>query len=108
MNTRKKSVFNFNHIDNELNQGEVDMLKKLYSHYHKKTWCYKKAYKHFKKINLSLNLIAIGLTSTGVVVGSITLNPIVLGTISGAGLTLQGFIKMKNYNRKIEMCKFAY
>ena len=108
MNTRKKSIYNFNHINNDLNQDEIDMLKKLYSHYHKKTWCYKIAYRHFKKIDIGLHLLAIGLTGTGVVVGSVTLNPIVLGTISGAGLTLQGFIKMKNYTRKIEMCKFAY
>ena len=105
---RKKSVYNFNHIDNELNQDEIDMLKKLYSHYHKKTWCYKMAFKYFRRINVGLNVTSIILTATGSVVGAVTLNPIVLGTVTGAGLTLQGFIKMKNYNRKIEMCKFAY
>ena len=108
MSTRKKSVYNFNHIDNELNQDEIDMLKKLYSHYHKKTWCYKMAFKYFRRINVGLNVTSIILTATGSVVGAVTLNPIVLGTVTGAGLTLQGFIKMKNYNRKIEMCKFAY
>ena len=108
MSTRKKSVYNFNHIDNELNQDEIDMLKKIYSHYHKKTWCYKMAFKYFRRINVGLNVTSIILTATGSVVGAVTLNPIVLGTVTGAGLTLQGFIKMKNYNRKIEMCKFAY
>ena len=45
---------------------------------------------------------------TGTVTGSVTLNPIVLGTISGAGLLLKTFSETKNYKRKIEMCKFAY
>jgi len=35
------------------------------------------------------------------------LNPIVLGTISGAGLILKTFSEAKNFERKIEMCKFA-
>ena len=105
---KTKKVICFNHIDKGMKPEEVDMLKKLYHHYHKKTWCYKKAYKHFKKINLGLHLTSIGLTSTGVIVGGVTLNPIVLGTISGCGILIQGFLKSKNYNRKIEMCKFAY
>ena len=45
---------------------------------------------------------------TGTVTGSVTLNPIVLGTISGAGVLLKTFSEAKNYKRKIEMCKFAY
>ena len=102
------SVFNFNHIDPKLKEYEVKRFKKLYSYYHQKTWCYQRAYKRFKKFELSLNLLSIGLTGTGVIVGSVTLNPVILGSISGSGILLQGFLKMKNYNRKIEMCKFAY
>ena len=45
---------------------------------------------------------------SGTVAGSVTLNPIVLGTISGAGVLLKTFSEAKNYKRKIEMCKFAY
>ena len=107
MSTRKKSVYNFNHIDNELNQDEIDMLKKLYSHYHKKTWCYKMAYRHFKKIDIGLHLLSLSLMGGGVVSGFITMIPF-LSIISGCGILLEGFLKKKNYTRKIEMCKFAY
>jgi len=41
-------------------------------------------------------------------VGAATLNPIVPGIISGAGLILSAFTEAKNYKRKIELCKFAY
>ena len=105
---RKNSVFNFNHVNEKLTREEITMLKNLYAQYHMKTWCYHDAYKKFKKMDLALNLLSIGLTSTGVIVGSVTLNPIILGSISGGGLLLQGLLKTKNYNRKIEMCKFAY
>ena len=40
--------------------------------------------------------------------GGVTLNPAVLGSISGAGLILKTYSEVKNYKRKIEMCKFAY
>ena len=45
---------------------------------------------------------------TGTVAGGVTLNPAVLGSISGAGLILKTYSEVKNYKRKIEMCKFAY
>ena len=52
------------------------------------------------------------LTSTliacGTVAGGVTLNPVVLGVISGAGLLLKTFTEIKNYKKKIEMAKFAY
>ena len=54
------------------------------------------------------NIGSVGLVVTGTVVGGVTLNPIALGTISGAGLLLKTFSESKNYKRKIEMCKFAY
>ena len=103
-----KTPLNFNHIDPKLKEYEVNRFKKLYGYYHQKTWCYKKAYKRYKRLTLILNLLSISLTSTGVVVGSVTLNPVILGSISGSGILLQGLLKMKNYDRKIEMCKFAY
>ena len=44
----------------------------------------------------------------GTVDGDVTLNPVVLGAISGAGIMLGTFSERKNYKRKIEMCRFAF
>ena len=104
----KREILNFNHISKNLSESDLEALKNLYKHYHKKTWCYKKAYQYFRRFNISLNIASIVLTSTGTIVGGVTLNPIVRGTITGSGVALQGFIKMKKYNRKIEMSKFAF
>ena len=37
-----------------------------------------------------------------------TLNPAILGSISGPGLALKTFSETKDYKRKIEISKFAY
>ena len=49
-----------------------------------------------------------GLIAIGAVSGGLTLNPAVLGGISGAGLALKTFSETKDCKRKIEMSKFAY
>ena len=59
-------------------------------------------------MDLSFKIGSTGLAATGTIVGAITLNPIVLGVISGSGLILNTFAEAKNYKRKVEMCKFAY
>lgn len=102
------SLYNWNHIDKKLSEAEVKTLKDLYAYYHKKTWCYKKGYRHFKLVNATLNLASISLTSIGTIAGAVTLNPIILGCITGSGVVLQGFIRMRKYGKKIEMCKFAF
>ena len=45
---KKYSVFEFNHIDKRLSNEEVETLREFYNYYHKKVWCYRKAFKHFK------------------------------------------------------------
>ena len=44
----------------------------------------------------------------GTITGGITLNPISLGVVNGAGVILTNFGKMKNYKKKIEMTKIAF
>jgi len=103
-----KTIFNFNHIDNNLTEAEISELKALYKYYHKKYWLFKTTYQYLKKMDLACKIRSVGLIATWTIVGAATLNPIVLGTISGAGLILSAFTEAKNYKRKIEMCKFAY
>ena len=45
---------------------------------------------------------------TGTIVGGVTFYPVILGTISGAGSFLKTFSGIKDYEKKTEMCKFAY
>ena len=102
------SIFNFNHIDKTKTKEEIQEIKELYKYYHYRYWCYQKAYKYFKKLNLLINMSSSGLITIGALAGGLTLNPAVLGNISGAGLVLKTFSETKDYKRKIEMSKFAF
>ena len=104
----KTDIFVFNHTDKSIGLEKLSEIKALYKFYHKRFWCYKKAFKHFKRLNLAINLTSTGLVVIGTVTGCITLNAAVLASISGAGLLLKTYSEIKNHKKKIEMSKFAY
>ena len=101
-------IFEFNHIDSLLSEEEVKILKEFYKYYHKKFWCFKKTFKHFKLIDESITISGILLVIVDTISGGLTLNPIVLGVINGFGILLTNFGKMKNYKKKKEMLKIAF
>ena len=105
---RKQSIFGFNHIDPRIQEEELEEIKKLFRFYHKRFWCLKRAHRRFKKMNLLINLTSSGLVAIGTIAGAATMNPIVLGVISGLGLVLKTSNEMKNLKSKIEMAKFAF
>ena len=45
---------------------------------------------------------------TSSIIGAITLNPIISGSISVPGLLLQTYSTAKKYNKKVESSRFAY
>lgn len=105
---RSRSIFQFNHINNDLNENTKEELKKLYAYYHKKYWSFKKAHNTWKKRNLIINLFSTLLVVTGAVAGGVTLNPIILGVITSSGVLLKTLSEAKSYKRRIEFSKFAY
>ena len=64
---KKYSVFEFNHIDRLLKEEEIETLKDFYKYYHKKFWCYKKTFKHFKIIDESITISGILLVIIGTI-----------------------------------------
>ena len=98
----------FNHINKKLTQEQVSELKSLYYAYHRHFWCYKKMFKKFKQSDLALKLTAVTLTTVGTIVGTITLNPIILASLTGTGVFLQTVITQKNFSKKTEACRHAY
>ena len=106
--SQKENIFCFNHIDKSKTKEEIQEIKELYKYYHYKYWCHRQAFKHFKKLNLAINISSTGLIVIGAVAGGLTANPVILGSISGAGLVLKTLSDKKNYKRKIEMSNSAY
>ena len=103
-----KDIFEFNHIDKSLSETDVKTLKDFYKHYHKKCWCFKKSYKSYKFLDDVFSISSICLVAIGTISGGITLNPVVLGVVNGAGLIVAGIGKKNNYKRKIEMTRIAF
>ena len=100
-----KDIFEFNHIDPSLSKSDVKTLKDFYSHYHKKYWCFKRSYKSYKFLDNFFTISGICLVAIGTISGGITLNPVVLGVVNGAGVIIAGVGKKNNYKRKIEMSR---
>ena len=105
-NTNKniKDVFEFNHIGSSLSNSDVPTLKD----FHKKYWCFNKSYKRYKLLDETVLLSGISLVAMGTIAGGITLNPVILGIVNGAGVVVAGIGKKKNYKRKIELSRIAF
>ena len=107
MKESKKSVFNWNHISDELTEEQVEELKSYYHSYHKKCWAYKQALISFKKWRLLGNSLSIVFASGGFA-SSIATGGIGLIAISTAELLIQGWMKHKDLDLKIQNCTYAY
>lgn len=57
---------------------------------------------------IALRVLSKATVTIGVVVGGVTLNPIVLGTISGIGVVSISYIEKSHLEKDIEKCKLAY
>ena len=102
-----RDIFDFNHIDQKLSKKTVVILKKLYAYYHKKHYGYEKLYRSYQRRNLICNLSAGKLIISAAVAGGITLNPVVVATLTGVGLICKGIASFKKYDKKTEQANFA-
>ena len=103
---KMKDIFDFNHIDESIEEETKAELKKLYKYYHKLWWCHKKAVER-KKINLAINLTSVSLVTAGTIAGAVTSNPIIIGVITGAGLLIKTTSEIKQVTNKIAMFKIG-
>ena len=107
MKESRKSIFNWNHISDELTEEQVEELKSYYHSYYKKCWPYKQALKNFKKWRLLGNSLSIIFASGGIA-SSIASGGISLIAISTAALLIQGWMKHKDLDLKIQNCTYTY
>ena len=105
---RKKNILDFNHIDPSIPPEKLEEIQKLYATYKRHWWCFKKVYQKQKLLDLVEKISSSVLVAAGVLAGGATLNPIVLGVISGLGLVVKTLQEAKNRGKKIEKAKFAF
>ena len=102
-----KSIFNWNDISDKLTEEQIEELKSYFHSYHKKCWAYKKAVKHLKKWKLLENSLSKVFVSGGFA-SSIATGGISLIAISTVALLIQGWMKQKDIDLKIQNCTYAY
>ena len=107
MSIKHRQIFDWNHISPKLNDNEIKEFKAYYCSYHRKCWAYKQALKRFKKLKLIGNSLSIIFASTGIA-SSIGTGGICLVAISTVALLIQGWMKHKNFDLKIQNCIYAY
>ena len=107
MTKRHISVFGFNHISVKLSKEKVDELKSYYQSYHRKCWAFKQAIKRFKKWKIAGNSLSV-LFASGGLVSAIATSGISLVAISTTALLIQGWMKHKNLDLKIQQCIYAF
>ena len=105
--TDKRKIFDWNHISDKLTDDQIMELKAYYHSYHRKCWAYKQAVRRFKKWKLIGNSLSIIFASSGLA-SSIATGGISLITITTASLLIQGWMKHKNLDLKIQNCIYAY
>ena len=99
-NSSKKNIFELNHIDKSLSEEQIETISNFYKHYHKKHWCYKKSYKSYKFLDNFFSITSLSLIAVGTITGGLTLNPIILGVINGAGVIVGGITKKKDFKKR--------
>ena len=102
-----RDIYDFNHIDQTLSKEKVKKRKDLYACYHKKHFECEKLYRGFRRKHLVCNLSAGKLIISAAVAGGITLNPVVIATLTGVGLILKAVANLKKYDKKTEQANFA-
>ena len=101
------NIFGFNHISKDLSEETEKTLKDFYKFYHKKRWCYNKAFKSYKRESLSLTILSAGTIISGAAAGGITLNPIILGVLTSIGIISKVLSNFKKYDKKVESTRYA-
>ena len=102
-----KNIFNWNHISSNLTQDQITELKEYYQTYHRKCWAFKQAAKRFKKWKLLGDTLSV-VFATGGIASAIATSGISLVAISTTSVIIQGWMKHKNLELKIQNCTHAY
>ena len=107
VNRSSPNIFDFNHISKDLSEDIEKTLKNFYKFYHKKCWCYNKAFKSNKRKSISLTILSAGSIISGAAAGGITLNPIILGVLTSLGVISKVLPNFKKYDKKVESTRYA-
>lgn len=103
----QENIFDFNHIHTTLSKGTCDVLKNLYTYYHKNHYSEKSSATCTKEKNLICNVVTGKAVITSAVAGGITLNPIVFTSLTVYGVIVKIVVGAAQDDKKIERANFT-
>ena len=105
MTKKRKSIFDWNHISDNLTEEQINELKAYYHTYHRKCWAYKQAAKKFKRWKLLGNSLSVCF-ATGGIASAIVTSGVSLIAISTISLLIQGWMDHKDrpQDSKLYIC----
>ena len=83
-------------------------LNVLFSFYHRQWWCYKHQWTRLKWFDTCLNGLALLLLATGMIVGPVLKNSVLVACLAAVGTFVKGWNDFKQYRHKLQMNQFAY
>ena len=86
----------------------VRRLNVLYGFYHRQWWCYRHRWNRFKLYHTLLNGLALFLVATGMIVGPVLKNSVLVACLAAVGPFVKGWNDFKHYRLKLMMSQFAY
>ena len=104
---RRKSIFNWNHISDKLTEEQIAELKSYYHVYHQKCWAFKQAAKRYRRWRLLGNSASVIFASGGTA-SAVATSGVSLIAISTVSVLIQGWMKHKDLDLKIQDCAYAY
>lgn len=101
------NIFNWNNISQDLSDDEKEELKGYYRTYHRKSWAFKKAFKHYKWLKFAGNSVSL-LFASGGIASAVATGGITLVVISTVSVFIKGFMEHQSLDLKIHHCQYVF
>ena len=79
----------------------------LFAFYHRQWWCHRQMFYHFKRCHALLNGLALLVMASGMIVGPVLENSILVACLAAAGTVVKGWNDFKKFSFKVDTCHFA-
>ena len=86
----------------------VQRLDGLYAYHHRQWWCRRQQFARFKRCSTLFNALALVITAAGLIIGPVLKNSVLVASLAAVGLMVKGWIDVKKFGYKVDMCGFAY
>ena len=89
-------------------QATLVRLDAWYAYYHRHWWCRRRQFTHFKRTHLWWNGLALLLMASGLIVGPVLKNSLVVAGLAAVSTLVKDWIDFRNWGTLVQLSRFAY